>query len=203
MHQSRQNDSLGRGSPPAWGSPALTQANLPNWKNAIHPAPPKRILSDTCMYPEAAIQINNFKRRHNSHSQLDNNGCISSKRPRNSFCNTPGTSSSIRFQRSPFITPPYHLEEHAEHNNFKTPSHAGPSFRTPTHNVHSFRNPRQLFSSPALSSSGRQSLGNRYDTQSPRVDKSCTPGARNDIENYYHPSMVTDPWKCCKPVIRS
>ncbi|KAL3832671.1 hypothetical protein ACJMK2_024293 [Sinanodonta woodiana] len=181
MNEFKQESSLTWGSPAAWGSPAISPAKLPNpspRQNAVCETPPKRHHSDPSPYHGAAIQ------KQSSHSHLNNSGCVPSTSPKTAHVNNPGQNSSTRFrqQRSHFSTPPYHFWPNSGH---------------------SFRTPNQLFNSPVRYDSGRQSFGNVCNTESPSFNKSCNPGASNQIENYYQPSMVTDPWKGCKPVVRS
>ncbi|KAJ8314092.1 hypothetical protein KUTeg_008653 [Tegillarca granosa] len=46
---------------------------------------------------------------------------------------------------------------------------------------------------------GRKSFNKQFG-QTPRRDHNCNPGGSSKIEDYYHPSMLEDPWKYCTPV---
>lgn len=38
-------------------------------------------------------------------------------------------------------------------------------------------------------------------SQTPRNDPNCNAGGSSNIEDYYHPSMVQDPWRNVNPVL--
>lgn len=118
----------------------------------------------------------------------------------------PAQSPQMNFSysnRRPSMSPrhqQYSPRHHDYKNNF-TPSH----HRMSSPNEHHFRTPNSdyiPFSSPNSGGNrGRGSGRKFYKTfQNPRKDKSCNPGGSQNIEDYFQPEMLQDPWKFCTPV---
>lgn len=64
-----------------------------------------------------------------------------------------------------------------------------------------FKTPHQCFS-PRGRGNGRKSFTRQFN-QTPRLDPNCNIGGSTNIEDYYNPSMVEDPWRNMAPVIVS
>nr|XP_022321786.1 M-phase-specific PLK1-interacting protein-like [Crassostrea virginica] len=99
---------------------------------------------------------------------------------------------------------PRHQQYSPRHHNYNS-SFTPPNYRMSSPKDHHFRTPNSDFNpfSPPNSggSRGRGSGRNSQKTfQNPRKDKSCNPGGSQNIEDYYHPEMLQDPWKFCTPV---
>lgn len=99
----------------------------------------------------------------------------------------------------------------SRNNSFNTPGSQNFSprhnfnFRYHSPNDGNFRTPHSPFSPPGSHGSGRgrgngRKSFNKQFGQTPRRDHNCNPGGSSKIEDYYHPSMLEDPWKYCTPV---
>lgn len=121
---------------------------------------------------------------------------------------SPAQSSSCPPQNS-FSYPNRRPSMSPRHQQFSPRHHSFNDSFTPSNRKmsspkdHHFKTPDYVpFASPSSGGNrGRGSGRKSYKTfQNPRKDNSCNPGGSQNIEDYYHPEMLQDPWKYCTPV---
>ncbi|XP_060065112.1 M-phase-specific PLK1-interacting protein-like [Ylistrum balloti] len=118
-----------------------------------------------------------------------------------------------------FQSPGSAKHQSPRHLNFSSSSYSSPSLMNSSGFSHpydrytspsdsKFKTPHSpnLFSPPGSRGrggySGRKHNQNyhRNFNQTPRQDRNCNPGGSGNIEDYFHPSMLHDPWKFCSSV---
>ena len=101
-------------------------------------------------------------------------------------------------QSQPYFTPPHNPGYASPY--YRTPNNSSPYTSTPNH-MHR-QAPRSCDNSPRFWQRGPHRHSPRFSPhtrfQSPRSD--CNPGGSDDIQQYYHPDMLKDPWANLKPV---
>lgn len=112
--------------------------------------------------------------------------------PRNFHSNTPRhllpRNSSPRQPNSYQYTPPQYINRSSSNGQSSKDSI-------------DFKTPHQCYS-PRGRGNGRKSFTRQFN-QTPRLDPHCNIGGSTNIEDYFNPSMVEDPWRNMTPVIVS
>lgn len=82
-------------------------------------------------------------------------------------------------------------------HNFLPSPYSGRNRYSNTNDGSEFKTPHQF--SPSMGR-GRKSIAGQFG-QTPRIDPNYNHGGSLNIEDYYHPSMMQDPWRNLNPVI--
>ncbi|VDI73262.1 Hypothetical predicted protein [Mytilus galloprovincialis] len=168
---------------PAWGSPAVSCSPSGNTFKPQTQRPSYNQYSPRGKDFSHNSQFNNSPRGNSAHNKPYNMS------PRgNSAQNKPYNMSP---RNNSFSTPS------TTHNNFSSPNDV---FKTPQSPLN------RSYTSPGayngFNSSGKRSYNQRFQQNSRRGGFNTQRGG-SSIENYYHFSMIEDPWKNTSPVLVS